>query len=133
MATTDEAPRPPVPDSAFPFPEPLLQKKLLELVIDAQHRKKVVIGQDNVRAAIERGTAELVLLAADTVPIELLLPLTLLAEANGVCFVFVASRMELGRAAGKPISVTAACIVKGEPQLQHQLTFYRREIERLLI
>lgn len=47
---------------------------------------------------LNRGTSELIILAADTSPLAILLHLPLLAEDKNVAYVYVPSKIALGRA-----------------------------------
>lgn len=82
---------------------------------------------------LHRSKAELVILAADTDPLEIVMHLPLLCEDKSVFYVFTKSKTALGRACGVSRSVIAAVITKAEnspliPQLQQS----KEAIEQLL-
>lgn len=64
--------------------------------------------------ALNRGVAELVVLAADAVPLAILLHLPLLSEDKNVPYVYVKSKVALGRACGVSRAVIAASITSNE-------------------
>jgi U4/U6 small nuclear ribonucleoprotein SNU13 len=73
-------------------------------------------------------------MAADTEPLEILLHLPLLCEDKNVPYVFVPSKIALGRACGVSRPVVAASILTNESsQLNPQIQSIRGQIEQLLI
>ena len=91
--------------------------------------------------------AGLVILAADTEPLEIVLHLPLLCEdkvsplllfANfvyqNVPYVYVPKQAELGRACGVSRNIVAACILNiKESELDAPLTKMRQRVEQLLL
>lgn len=87
-----------------------------------------------VTKTLNRGTAELIILAADTSPLAILLHLPLLCEDKNVPYVFVSSKTALGRAAGVSRSVIAVSITTNEASdLMGQIREAKDKIERLMI
>lgn len=83
---------------------------------------------------LNRGTAELIIMAADTEPLEILLHLPLLCEDKNVPYVFVPSKQALGRACGVSRPVIACSITADEAsELKPQILSLRNSIEKLLI
>ena len=75
---------------------------------------------------LNRGTAALIVLAADTSPIEIVLHLSLLCEDKNVPYVFVPSKAALGRACGVTRNVIACAILNAEgSQLKSQIDTLR--------
>jgi len=73
-------------------------------------------------------------MAADTEPLEILLHLPLLCEDKNVPYVFVPSKIALGRACGVSRPVIAASITtNAESQLKPQILKMKEAIEKLLI
>ena len=73
-------------------------------------------------------------MAADAVPLEILLHLPLLCEDKNVPYVFVPSKVALGRACGVSRQVIACSITTNESsQLKSQIEQMKSQIERLLI
>jgi U4/U6 small nuclear ribonucleoprotein SNU13 len=87
-----------------------------------------------VTKAVNRGVAEIVFLAADCQPISIVLHLTYLSETKNVIYVWVPSKVALGRAVGVSRSVIAACITSNEASdLAPQINKMREKIEKLAI
>lgn len=89
---------------------------------------------DTVTKTLNRGTSEIIILAADTSPLAILLHLPLLAEDKNVPYVYVPSKMALGRACGVSRAVIAASITTNESSdLTPQIRELRNKVERLMI
>ena len=87
-----------------------------------------------VTKTLNRGTAELLVLASDTAPLAILLHLPLLCEDKNVGYVYVPSKMALGRACGVNRAVIAASITSNEAsELQGQINAMKDRVERLAI
>lgn len=72
--------------------------------------------------------------AADTSPLAILLHLPLLAEDKNVVYVYVPSKIALGRACGVSRAVIAASITSNEASdLNNQIRSMKDKIERLMI
>jgi U4/U6 small nuclear ribonucleoprotein SNU13 len=83
---------------------------------------------------LNRGISEFIIMAADTEPIEILLHLPLLCEDKNVPYVFVPSKVALGRACGVSRPVISASITSNEAsQLKAQIQKMKESIEKLLI
>jgi U4/U6 small nuclear ribonucleoprotein SNU13 len=83
---------------------------------------------------LNRGICEVVVMAADAEPIEILLHLPLLAEDKNVPYVFVPSKAGLGRACGVSRPVIACSVTSNEgSQLKTQIQQLKLAIEKLLI
>jgi U4/U6 small nuclear ribonucleoprotein SNU13 len=83
---------------------------------------------------LNRGISEFIIMAADTEPIEILLHLPLLCEDKNVPYVFVPSKVALGRACGVSRPVIAASITSNDAsQLKPQINKIKEDIEKLLI
>lgn len=87
-----------------------------------------------VTKALNRGTCEIAILAADTEPLAILLHIPLLCEDKGTPYVYVPSKSLLGRACGVSRSVIAASINSNEAsELAGQIKALRDKVERLAI
>ena len=83
---------------------------------------------------LNRGIAELIVMAADAEPLEILLHLPLLCEDKNVPYVFVPNKQALGRSCGVSRPVIAASVTTNEgSQLKNQIQQLKEKIERLLI
>lgn len=88
----------------------------------------------NTNCLISRGTSDLVILAADTTPLPIILHLPLLCEDKNVPYVYVPSKMALGRATGVSRPVIACSITTNEASdLNAQIRTIRNQVERLMI
>ena len=77
---------------------------------------------------------ELIVMAADAEPLEILLHLPLLCEDKNVPYVFVPHKQALGRACGVSRPVIACSITSNEgSQLKNQIQQLKDAIEKLLI
>ena len=73
-------------------------------------------------------------MAADAEPLEVLLHLPLLCEDKNVPYVFVPSKLALGRACGVSRAVISCSILSNESSgLKSQIDKFRTQIEALLI
>lgn len=87
-----------------------------------------------VTKALNRGTCEIAILAADTEPLAILLHIPLLCEDKGTPYVYVPSKTMLGRACGVSRAVIAASINSNEAsELAGQIKALRDKVERLAI
>ena len=83
---------------------------------------------------LNRGISEMIVMAADAEPLEILLHLPLLCEDKNVPYVFVPSKAALGRAAGVSRAVIAASVTSNDAsQLKPQVIKIKDAIEKLLI
>ncbi len=83
---------------------------------------------------LNRGISEIIVLAADTTPLAILLHLPLLCEDKNVPYVYVPSKTALGRACGVSRSVIAVSITTNEASdLMGQIRSLRDKVDRLMI
>ena len=151
LAQADGAPNP----KAFPLADANLTVTILDVIQQAHNYKQLKKGANEgarararlasrasltarPRAAatktLNRGISELIVMAADAEPLEILLHLPLLCEDKNVPYVFVPSKMALGRSCGVSRPVIAASITTNEgSQLKNQIQSLKDQIEKLLI
>lgn len=123
-----------VSDKAFPLADAKMSQVLLDLVQQAANGRQIKKGANEATKALNRGIADLIILAGDANPIEILLHLPLLCEDKNVPYIFVPSKAALGRAAQVSRNVIALAIIQNEhSQLKPQIDGLKVEIERLLI
>lgn len=125
-------------DSANPKAYPLagaeLAKEIYALTGQAENSKQVKKGANESTKTLNRGLSKLIILAADTEPLEILLHLPLLCEDKNVPYVFVPSREALGRACNVSRPVVACSLIhKDGSQLTSKLEDVCHQIEKLLI
>ncbi|PSK60835.1 ribonucleoprotein-associated protein [Elsinoe australis] len=119
---------------AWPLAPEALAQELLDLVQQASHYRQLKKGANETIKSLNRGVSEIVLLAADTEPIAIVLPIPLLSEDKNVPYVYVPSKMALGRACGVSRSVIAASITTNEASdLMGQINAVKDKVERLAI
>jgi len=121
---------------AFPLASPQLTQQILDLVQQgtppphnsvtngiASHYKMLKKGANETTKTLNRGISEFIVMAADAEPIEILLHLPLLCEDKAVPYIFIPSKIALGRACGVSRAIIAASVIVNEisdlgPQIQ---------------
>jgi len=123
-----------VSPKAKPLAKDDILKEVLDIVQQASTQKQLRKGANEATKTLNRGKSELIVMAGDALPIEILLNLPLLCEDKNVPYIFVPSKVALGRACGVSRSVIACSIVKadGSP-LAKQIQAVKDKIERLLV
>merc|ERR1712033_98788 len=108
--------------------------KILALVQQAANYKQLKKGANEATKTLNRGLAEVIVMAADAEPLEILLHLPLLCEDKNVPYVFVRSKQALGRACGvsRPV-ISCSVTMKDSSQLKSQIEAIQSSIEKLLI
>lgn len=94
-------------------PNESLAEKTYDTVEEAQSSGSVAIGTNEVTKAIERNEADLVIIAGDVSPEEIVMHIPALCEERDIPYTFVPEREELGLAAG--IGVQSAAIAVTSP------------------
>mgnify|MGYP000144314655 FL=1 len=88
-----------------------LQERALEALEVARDTGSVKKGTNETTKSIERGNADLVFVAEDVSPEEIVLHIPELADEKGIPYVFVETQDELGAAAGLEVGSAAAAVV----------------------
>lgn len=107
-----------------------LSDRILRFVEVAKNTGKIKKGTNETTKAIERGVAKLVIIAEDVEPKEVVMHLPPLCEEKKIPYVFVPSKMELGRSAGIDVACAAIGVIdsgKGKEQFDEIL----RSIEKV--
>ncbi|KAE9525223.1 hypothetical protein AGLY_014291 [Aphis glycines] len=119
---------------AYPLADQQMTTKILNLVQQAMNYKQLRKGANEATKTLNRGISEFIVYAADAEPLEIVLHLPLLCEDKNVPYVFIRSKLALGRACGvsRPVIVCSITTDEGS-QLQSQIQQVKTEIERLLI
>jgi large subunit ribosomal protein L7Ae len=89
-----------------------LQNKALEALELARDTGKIKKGANEATKAIERSTAQLVLIGADVEPEEIVMHLGPLCDEKHIPYIFVNRQNDIGAASGLEVGSTAAAIVK---------------------
>ncbi|KAI0372943.1 NHP2/L7aE family protein [Pilatotrama ljubarskyi] len=117
---------------AWPLADAELTNSILDLVERASQFKQLKKGANEATKTLNRGIAELIILTADTEPLEILLHLPLLCEEKNVPYIFVPSKAALGRACGVTRPVIAASVTTNEnKELSSQIQTVKLAVERL--
>ena len=107
-----------------------LVDKILQAVEVARNTGKVRKGTNETTKAIEGGDAQLVVIANDVEPAEIVMHLPALCNEKKIPYVYVPSKVELGRAGGIDVGAAAISIAdagEGKEQLKEIL----RNIEKI--
>ncbi|KAI1749814.1 ribonucleoprotein-associated protein [Xylaria castorea] len=120
--------------AAFPMADPALAQEILDLIQQASHYRQIKRGANEATKSLSRGVSEIVILAGDCTPLSILLHLPLLCEDKNVPYVYVPSKVALGRACNVSRSVIAVSITTNEAsELQNQIRALKDKVERLMI
>jgi large subunit ribosomal protein L7Ae len=90
-----------------------MSDKAYQLVQVAKDSGKLRKGTNESTKAIERAVAKLVLIAEDVDPPQVVAHLPILCEERKICYLFVPSKLELGRAAGIDVGCAAITVLDG--------------------
>ncbi|KAJ5929796.1 hypothetical protein N7454_006746 [Penicillium verhagenii] len=121
-------------NAAWPIADETMTQTILDLVQQASHYRQLKKGANEATKTLNRGTSEIVILAADASPLAIVLHLPLLAEDKNVPYVYVPSKMALGRATGVSRPVIACSITTNEAsELTNQIRTLKIAVERLMI
>lgn len=112
-------------------PEDSLAEKTYDAVEKAADTGKVVKGTNEVTKAIERNNAELVVIAGNVSPEEIVMHLPALSDERDISYTFVPDREELGLAAGLEVQ-TAAVAVTNTGSADEEIDDVAAKAEELL-
>ena len=90
-----------------------MSDKAYQLVQIAKDSGKLRKGTNESTKAIERAVAKLVLIAEDVDPPQVVAHLPILCEERKISYLFVPSKLELGRAAGIDVGCAAISVLDG--------------------
>ncbi len=88
-----------------------LSDKALQLVEMARNGGKLRRGTNETTKLVERGQAKLVVIASDVEPEEIIMHLPVLCDEKKIDYVFVPSKLELGRASGIDVQSAAIAVI----------------------
>jgi large subunit ribosomal protein L7Ae len=95
----------------FQTPKEIAEKAVQALQV-AKDTGKIRKGTNESTKAIERGVAKLVLIAEDVEPPQIVAHLPILCEERKIPYLFVPTKLELGRSAGIEVGSAAISIVE---------------------
>ncbi|KAK1758835.1 50S ribosomal protein L30e-like protein [Echria macrotheca] len=109
-----------------------LIRKILDCIKQAGHHEQLKKGAKEATESVSRGTSKFIILAADTQPLSLVLPLLLLAEEKNVSYVFLPSKIAIGRACGISRPVIAVSITSnGSYDIDRKIRALRNKVKCL--
>ena len=118
----------------FPKADKALQKEIFSLITKASQLKQIKKGANEATKTLNRGISDLIIIAGDAKPLEIVLHLPLLCEDKNVPYVFVESQKLLGRSCGVSRPVIAVSILNKTPEnLKKTVEKLKDKIEQLLI
>ena len=121
---------------AWPKANNEMGKEILEVANKAKHFGLLKKGANETTKALNRGVADLVVLAADTEPLEIILHLPLLCEDKNVPYVYVKKQADLGKACGVSRNIIAVAILykPGEKSpIEDTVKDLKDRVEQLLL
>jgi len=98
-----------------------LIEKILQLLEVSRNSGKIRKGTNETTKAVEKGIAQLVVIAEDVEPQEIVMHLPALCEEKKIPYVYVPHKLELGRSIGIDVGSASVCIVdagEGKKTLQ---------------
>ncbi len=113
----------------FEVPKELIDK-ILQTVEIARNTGKVSKGTNETTKVVASSVGQLVVIAGDVEPAEIVMHLPALCDEKKIPYVYVPNKVELGRAVGIDVGAASVCIVEpgeGKEQLKEVL----KNIEKL--
>ncbi len=89
-----------------------VQDKTLDALRLARQGGNVRKGVNEVTKSVERGLASLVVIAADVEPEEVVMHIPTLCKQKNIAYVFVPSKLELGKAIGMNVACSSVAVEK---------------------
>ena len=119
-------------ERAKPLADSALEKKIFGVCEKAIVLKKLKRGANEATKTLNRDISEVIILAADASPLEIILHLPLLCEDKNVPYIFVKSMAALGQACGTSRNVVACSLIKkiNDNSLEAEIQNLRVEIEK---
>jgi large subunit ribosomal protein L7Ae len=90
-----------------------LADKAYQVVQIARDSGKIRKGTNETTKAVERAVAKLVLIAEDVDPPQVVAHLPILCEERKISYIFVPSKLDLGRSAGIDVGCAAISVLEG--------------------
>eukprot|EP01130_Rhizamoeba_saxonica_P004651 TRINITY_DN1890_c0_g1_i1.p1 TRINITY_DN1890_c0_g1~~TRINITY_DN1890_c0_g1_i1.p1 ORF type:complete len:131 (+),score=40.57 TRINITY_DN1890_c0_g1_i1:52-444(+) len=109
---------------------------ILDMVTEAANVEQLRKGANEATKTLNRGIAELIVIAADTEPLEIVLHLPLLCEDKNVPYIYVDSKAALGAACGVSRSVIAASIFKlkdSKSPIEEEIYNLKNQVESFVL
>lgn len=96
-----------------------MTEKVYEAIELSRNSGKIRRGINETTKAIERGLAKLVVMAEDVTPEEILMHLPVLCMEKQITFVYVPSKLELGKASGIEVPTASIAIIEEGEAKKH--------------
>lgn len=116
---------------ATPFAPEELSVTILSTIQRAAGLQAIKRGANEVLKHVNKGRCTVVVLAADSEPLEIVLHLILVCEDKGCPYVFLPSKEAIGRACGVSVPVIAAAVIKHDA-LKDSCESILRSVEALV-
>lgn len=87
-----------------------LVPQILDMLSVAKESGKIKKGINETTKAVERKTAQIVVIATDVTPVEIVVHLPILCKEKGIPYVFIPSKAELGKAIGLGVSTASVAV-----------------------
>ena len=87
-----------------------LVPQIIEMLSVAKDNGKIKKGINETTKSIERKTAQLVVLASDVTPEEIVIHIPMLCKENGITYAFVPTKKDLGMAVGLMVGTSAIAV-----------------------
>jgi U4/U6 small nuclear ribonucleoprotein SNU13 len=118
---------------SYPMADIKITQQILDLIELAKTFNQIKKGANETTKAINRGLADLVIIAVDSDPLEIVLHLPLLCEDKNISYIFIKNKKLLGKACGVHRTVIACCIiVNTNSNLNNQIKNIKNKIEKFL-
>ncbi|XP_062867654.1 H/ACA ribonucleoprotein complex subunit 2-like protein [Trichomycterus rosablanca] len=105
---------------ASPLASKKLSKKLYKCIKKAAKHKQIRRGVKEVQKFINKGEKGIVVLAGDTLPIEVYCHLPVMCEDKSLPYAYIPSKVDLGSSAG---SKRPTCVIMIKPHEEYQETY----------
>jgi large subunit ribosomal protein L7Ae len=95
--------------------KPKLPKEMVDKtlqLVEAARNGKIRRGTNETTKAIEKGNAQIVIIAEDVEPAEIVMHLPALCDEKKIPYVYVPNKIELGRACGIDVPCAAIALVE---------------------
>lgn len=123
----------PLSPKAYPMADDNFSAQIFDLIELAREFNQIKKGANESTKVLKKGLVELVIIAADAEPLEIVLHLPLLCEDKNVPYIFVPNKKTLGEACGVQRTVIACSIItKYDSSIIRQIKIVKEKIEHIL-
>ncbi|MCX8158539.1 MAG: 50S ribosomal protein L7Ae [Candidatus Diapherotrites archaeon] len=110
---------------------PELREKQKQIIQKVKAKKgKIKVGINEVTKAIERGEADLVVIAEDVQPQEIVMHLPVLCEEKNIPYGYIETKKSLGEEAGIKVGASAIAIIK-DNEVKKDIEEFAKKIKEL--